>query len=143
MCDVGCDANILASSSPATKDFLAGAVGGCASVIAGERRPENCRRSLLMPWTLSKINFHLLRSASAGQPLDTIRIRLQHGTFGGLSQTVNSLVATEGVKSLFKGTAYPLLTITLQVCPCPSDADLAFHQKWADMTIDISDYRPQ
>ncbi|CAK0784468.1 hypothetical protein CVIRNUC_007672 [Coccomyxa viridis] len=83
MRDVGCDANILASSSPATKDFLAGAVGGCASVIAG-------------------------------QPLDTIRIRLQHGTFGGLSQTVNSLVATEGVRSLFKGTAYPLLTITLQ-----------------------------
>lgn len=54
---------------------------------------------------------------SAGQPLDTIRIRLQHGTFGSFRQTCRSLIASEGIKSLFKGAAYPLLTITVQVCP--------------------------
>ncbi|CAL5229635.1 g12999 [Coccomyxa viridis] len=69
--------------APATKDFLAGAVGGCASVLAG-------------------------------QPLDTIRIRLQHGAFGDFGQTCRSLVASGGIKCLFKGAAYPLLTITLQ-----------------------------
>ena len=62
---------------------------------------------------------------SAGQPLDTIRIRLQHGTFGNLNQTFRSLIASEGIRSLFKGAAYPLLTITLQVWPQASRAGLA------------------
>ena len=52
-----------------------------------------------------------------GQPLDTLRIRLQQHVPGG-SSTVRiwqTMTANEGWRSLFKGMSYPLLASGVQV----------------------------
>lgn len=53
----------------------------------------------------------------AGHPLDTIRIRLQHGVSKSPRAIINLLLANEGARAFFKGAAYPLLTVALQVYP--------------------------
>ena len=59
----------------------------------------------------------------AGQPLDTVRVRQQAagppaaqqaGGSGGLA-LLRSIAAGEGVRQLFRGLTYPLLTAALQV----------------------------
>eukprot|EP00803_Ostreobium_quekettii_P008502 evm.model.scf_2502.2 EVM.evm.TU.scf_2502.2 scf_2502:5580-9336(+) len=52
----------------------------------------------------------------AGQPLDTIRIRLQQkgSRYAGVAHAWNSIISREGPTSLFKGMAYPLATVALQ-----------------------------
>lgn len=69
--------------SAEAKDFVAGAVGGVAAVLAG-------------------------------QPLDTIRIRLQQPGSQGVRAVCRSLIAAEGWNGLFKGMSYPLATNALQ-----------------------------
>lgn len=54
----------------------------------------------------------------AGQPLDTLRVRLQQR---GCQQTSTAAIlrasgAKAGMKDLFRGMSYPLYTIALQVC---------------------------
>lgn len=61
----------------------------------------------------------------AGQPLDTLRVRLQQQ---GSQQTSTAAIlrasgATAGLRDLFRGMSYPLYTIALQVgmqlsCQC-------------------------
>ena len=53
----------------------------------------------------------------AGQPLDTIRIRLQQrgNKYSGISHAWKAIVSGEGSASLFKGMGYPLATSALQV----------------------------
>lgn len=50
-----------------------------------------------------------------GHPLDTVRIRLQNGRTGSIQAIVRALLVKEGARALFKGAAYPLLTVALQV----------------------------
>ncbi|CAD7703906.1 unnamed protein product [Ostreobium quekettii] len=52
----------------------------------------------------------------AGQPLDTVRIRLQQRSnkYAGTAQAWGSIVYKEGAKSLFKGMMYPLTTAAFQ-----------------------------
>lgn len=52
----------------------------------------------------------------AGQPLDTVRIRLQqpNSAFATALQCWRATVAHEGPRALFKGMAYPLSTVALQ-----------------------------
>ena len=50
-----------------------------------------------------------------GHPLDTVRIRLQHGRTDSIQAIVRALLAKEGPRALFKGAAYPLLTVAIQV----------------------------
>ncbi|KAL3147862.1 hypothetical protein ABBQ32_002583 [Trebouxia sp. C0010 RCD-2024] len=71
--------------SPAVKDFLAGAAGGVAGIIAG-------------------------------QPLDVVRVRLQQKAPNakGLASMWQLIVKQEGMRSLFKGAAYPITTIAMQ-----------------------------
>ena len=69
--------------SPATKDFLAGAVGGMAGVLAG-------------------------------QPLDTLRVRIQLGS-SSIGQVWRAMAAREGARGLLKGMSYPACTACLQV----------------------------
>lgn len=55
----------------------------------------------------------------AGQPLDTIRIRQQQpGYSGGAALLARSIVAVEGLRSLFRGMGFPLCTAAMQVCFC-------------------------
>lgn len=69
----------------------------------------------------------------AGQPLDTVRVRQQAavpaaaqraGGSGGLA-LLRSIAAGEGVRHLFRGLTYPLLTAALQVTVgrCPADCE--------------------
>jgi hypothetical protein len=53
----------------------------------------------------------------AGQPLDTIRIRLQQQgcQHKSISKVWNTMRGGEGVRGLFKGMTYPLYTTALQV----------------------------
>jgi hypothetical protein len=56
----------------------------------------------------------------AGQPLDTLRVRLQQR---GSQQTSTAAIlrasgAKAGVRDLFRGMTYPLYTIALQACFC-------------------------
>lgn len=55
----------------------------------------------------------------AGQPLDVVRVRLQQKSpqTGSLSSMWRHIVQMEGVRSLFKGAAYPVTTIAMQVRP--------------------------
>lgn len=58
----------------------------------------------------------------AGQPLDTVRVRLQQRNcfFGGsFWRVAQSLTRREGFGALFKGAAYPLTTTALQVGNIP------------------------
>lgn len=58
----------------------------------------------------------------AGQPLDTVRVRLQQRNclYGGSAWRVaQSLMKREGIGALFKGSAYPLTTTALQVMAPP------------------------
>lgn len=53
----------------------------------------------------------------AGQPLDTLRIRLQqrtcsHSTISGVWR---AMAGKEGLRALFKGMSYPLYTTSFQV----------------------------
>lgn len=70
----------------------------------------------------------------AGQPLDTVRVRQQAAVpaaaqrasgSGGLA-LLRSIAAGEGVRHLFRGLTYPLLTAALQVtvgrCPAEGEA---------------------
>lgn len=53
----------------------------------------------------------------AGQPLDTVRIRLQqpgHG-FSGALACLRATVAKEGPRALFRGLTYPLASVSFQV----------------------------
>ncbi|CAL8463178.1 g2712 [Coccomyxa elongata] len=79
----GVTASLTYALSPAVKDFIAGAAGGSASVLAGH-------------------------------PLDTVRIRLQHGRTDSIQVIARALLAKEGPKALFKGAVYPLLTVAIQ-----------------------------
>ena len=61
-----------------------------------------------------------------GQPLDVVRIRLQQlPQAAGAAAYMRAMVAQEGMRSLFRGTLFPLTTITLQVRTflknCPPD----------------------
>lgn len=53
----------------------------------------------------------------AGQPLDVVRVRLQQKSphKGSLSSMWRQIVRKEGMRSLFKGAAYPVTTIAMQV----------------------------
>jgi len=53
----------------------------------------------------------------AGQPLDTVRIRMQQPgcAWPSAAAALRATVATEGVRSLFRGVTYPLATISFQV----------------------------
>lgn len=55
----------------------------------------------------------------AGQPLDTIRVRLQQkgNEYSGVLGAWKAMSRSrEGPLSLYKGMAYPLCAATLQVC---------------------------
>lgn len=73
------------SFSPAFKDFVAGAVGGLAGVVAG-------------------------------QPLDTVRVRLQQRGAGpsGFLACWRATASEGGWRSLFRGMGYPLSTVSFQ-----------------------------
>ncbi|KAL4859060.1 Mitochondrial arginine transporter BAC2 [Chlorella vulgaris] len=74
--------------SESVRDFVAGGIGGACGVIAG-------------------------------QPLDTIRIRQQQpGYSGGAALLARSIVAVEGLRSLFRGMGFPLCTAAMQVYFC-------------------------
>lgn len=70
---------------PALADFLAGGVAGGAGVIAG-------------------------------QPLDTARIRMQQPgrLWTSAAACLRATAVNEGITALFRGTSYPLATISLQ-----------------------------
>ena len=53
----------------------------------------------------------------AGQPLDVVRVRLQQKSphTGSLASMWKHIVKMEGGRSLFKGAAYPVTTIAMQV----------------------------
>lgn len=53
----------------------------------------------------------------AGQPLDVVRVRLQQKAPNakGLASMWQLIVKQEGMRSLFKGAAYPITTIAMQV----------------------------
>lgn len=53
----------------------------------------------------------------AGQPLDTLRIRLQQrlAASSNILDVWRSMAGNEGWKALFKGMSYPLVTTALQV----------------------------
>lgn len=53
----------------------------------------------------------------AGQPLDTVRIRLQQPgcPWGSAGVALRATIAREGTTALFKGVTYPLATISFQV----------------------------
>lgn len=57
----------------------------------------------------------------AGQPLDVVRVRLQQKSprTGSVSSMWRHIVRMEGMRSLFKGAAYPVTTIAMQVQPYP------------------------
>eukprot|EP00884_Botryococcus_braunii_P002858 jgi/Botrbrau1/12573/Bobra.0169s0107.1 len=75
-------------------------------------------------WQLSPASKDFLAGAGAGmagvlagQPLDTVRVRLQQRNclFGGnFWRVAQSLTRREGIGALFKGAAYPLTTTALQ-----------------------------
>jgi hypothetical protein len=53
----------------------------------------------------------------AGQPLDTLRVRLQQrGSQTSTSAILRANGAKAGMRDLFRGMSYPLYTIALQVC---------------------------
>jgi hypothetical protein len=56
----------------------------------------------------------------AGQPLDTLRVRLQQrGSQTSTAAILRANGAKAGMRDLFSGMSYPLYTIALQVCtPC-------------------------
>lgn len=56
----------------------------------------------------------------AGQPLDVVRVRLQQKSSHtkSLASMWQLIVKQEGMRSLFKGAAYPITTIAMQVRPC-------------------------
>ena len=60
-------------------------------------------------------SFDASRLHVPGHPLDTVRIRLQHGRTDSIQAIVRALLAKEGPRALFKGAAYPLLTVAIQV----------------------------
>lgn len=53
----------------------------------------------------------------AGQPLDTVRIRMQQPgcPWGTAGAALRATVAREGPTALFRGVTYPLATISFQV----------------------------
>lgn len=53
----------------------------------------------------------------AGQPLDTVRIRLQQPgcPWGSAGAALRATVGREGPAALFRGVTYPLATISFQV----------------------------
>jgi Mitochondrial carrier protein len=53
----------------------------------------------------------------AGQPLDTVRIRMQQPEcpWGSAGAALRATVAREGPAALFRGVTYPLATISFQV----------------------------
>ena len=53
----------------------------------------------------------------AGQPLDVVRVRLQQKAPNTKSVAImwQHIVRQEGIRSLFKGAAYPITTIAMQV----------------------------
>ncbi|KAL3618319.1 Mitochondrial arginine transporter bac2 [Castilleja foliolosa] len=50
----------------------------------------------------------------AGYPLDTLRIRQQHGGTGSALQILRRLVAGDGLFALYRGMAAPLASVTFQ-----------------------------
>lgn len=56
----------------------------------------------------------------AGQPLDVVRVRLQQKAPNakGVASMWQHIVRQEGMRSLFKGAAYPITTIAMQVTLC-------------------------
>lgn len=58
----------------------------------------------------------------AGQPLDVVRVRLQQKAPNakGVASMWQHIVRQEGMRSLFKGAAYPITTIAMQVMRCLS-----------------------
>ena len=56
-----------------------------------------------------------------GQPLDTLRIRMQQRAASscGVVATLQVLVKKEGIGGMFRGMTYPLYTSALQVRTAP------------------------
>lgn len=54
---------------------------------------------------------------AAGQPLDTLRVRLQQQSCqqGSAAGVWKAMAAREGVRGLFRGMSYPIYTTALQV----------------------------
>jgi hypothetical protein len=67
----------------------------------------------------------------AGQPLDTLRVRLQQRGCPQQTSTASILRASgakAGMRDLFRGLSYPLYTIALQVCMLKKElAQLVVH----------------
>lgn len=62
----------------------------------------------------------------AGQPLDTLRVRLQQrGSQTSTAAILRASGAKAGLRDLFRGMSYPLYTIALQVCMCLQTAQSA------------------
>jgi hypothetical protein len=54
---------------------------------------------------------------ASGQPLDTLRVRLQQQScqHTSVAEVWRSMAKTEGIRGLFKGMSYPIYTTALQV----------------------------